>query len=313
MSPQDTHLVSVVIPCYNQAHFLGDAIESVLHQTHKDTEIIVVDDGSTDNTSEVAARYAQVRCIRQKNLGLPGARNTGLRESTGKFLVFLDSDDRLLPHALAAGLESLKAHPECAFVYGSYQLISADGSPIKTLQRPCIEQDHYLALLQDNYITVPASVMYRREVFDAVGNFNPSLRASEDYDLYLRITREHPIYCHGQMVAEYRQHGANMSANSEKMLLATLSVHSSQWPHVKGDRLYRRAYKKGRRYWQYRYGEGVVESVRAHLRARDQWKQALHGIKMVLRYYPRGFVKHAGRKLYCVVFRVKSQDGLSDG
>src|SRR5215212_9690625 len=92
-------LVSVVIPCYNQAHFLSEAIESVLAQTHPNFEIIVVDDGSTDNTSEVAARYPGVRHIRQDNQGLAAARNTGLRESKGTCLVFLDADDRLLPNA----------------------------------------------------------------------------------------------------------------------------------------------------------------------------------------------------------------------
>ena len=99
-----TPLVSVVIPCYNQAHFLGEAIESVLKQTYKHFEIVVVDDGSTDNTSEVARRYSGIRCIEQANQGLSAARNTGIRESKGEYLVFLDADDRLRPIALEAGL-----------------------------------------------------------------------------------------------------------------------------------------------------------------------------------------------------------------
>src|SRR5918997_500688 len=118
--PQKEHgggeegLVSVVIPCYNQAHFLGEAIESVLSQTYPHFEVVVVDDGSTDNTQEVAARYPGVRYIRQENQGLAGARNAGIRRSNGSFLVFLDADDRLLPRALEAGLKALKEHPECA-------------------------------------------------------------------------------------------------------------------------------------------------------------------------------------------------------
>ena len=97
-----TPLVSVVIPCYNQAHFLGEAIESVFKQTYKHFEIVVVDDGSTDNTSEVARRYSGIRCIEQVNQGLSAARNTGIRESKGEYLVFLDADDRLYPIALEA-------------------------------------------------------------------------------------------------------------------------------------------------------------------------------------------------------------------
>src|SRR5918995_6791294 len=111
-------LVTVVIPCYNQAHFLGEAIESVLSQSYKRFEIVVVDDGSTDDTSEVATRYPRVRCIRQENRGLAGARNTGIRHCQGEYVVFLDADDRLLPEALEAGVREPGAHPEGAFVSG---------------------------------------------------------------------------------------------------------------------------------------------------------------------------------------------------
>ncbi|MBD0373704.1 MAG: glycosyltransferase [Pyrinomonadaceae bacterium] len=297
--------ISVIIPCYNQAHFLGEAIESVLNQSYPHYEIIVVDDGSTDNTSEVAESYTQVRCISQQNQGLSAARNTGLRESTCDYLVFLDSDDRLLPVALSTGLKYLQANPDCAFVSGHYRLINANGEPQETNPQPHVKEDHYLALLQNNYITVPASVMYRREIFEEVGNFDTSLKSSEDYDLYLRISRAHPVYCHGTLVAEYRAHGSNMSSNSERMMKATLSVHGRQWPFVKGNKRYEQAYRRGRRYWQYRYGEGMVEKVRTNIRTPGQWLEALRGMKMVLRYYPRGFVKHAGRKLYSTVFRVK--------
>src|SRR5215217_7762241 len=93
-------LVTVVIPCYNQAHFLKEAIESVLKQSYAHYEIVVVDDGSTDETSEVASSYEGVRLIRQENRGLAEARNTGIKHSEGDFLVFLDADDRLLPEAL---------------------------------------------------------------------------------------------------------------------------------------------------------------------------------------------------------------------
>src|SRR5829696_2931566 len=109
-------LVSVVVPCYNQARFLGEAIESVLAQSHPLFEVVVVDDGSTDDTSEVAARYPGVRLVRQENRGLSGARNAGLARSRGEYVVFLDADDRLLPGALEAGVERLGANPQCAFV-----------------------------------------------------------------------------------------------------------------------------------------------------------------------------------------------------
>src|SRR5262249_51410620 len=140
-------LVSIIIPCYNQAHFLGEAIESVLAQSHSHHEIVVIDDGSTDNTRAVAGRYPGIRYIRQVNCGLSAARNTGLRCSQGDYIVFLDADDRLFPQALRIGLESLTSHPECMFAAGRYELMSADGSCLGDGAWFPIEDDHYAGLL----------------------------------------------------------------------------------------------------------------------------------------------------------------------
>lgn len=189
-------MVSVIIPCYNQAHFLSEAIESVLAQTHRDFEIIVVDDGSTDNTAEVAVRYRDVRYIRQPNQGVASARNTGFGESRGKYLVFLDADDRLLPAALEIGLNSLEAHPECAFVFGKCRYIAADGSLLPTPHQRSVDCEFYLALLHDCFIWTPALVMHRRTVLESVAGFDTSLglRNGEEYELYLRIAEKFPIH-----------------------------------------------------------------------------------------------------------------------
>ncbi|HWO47940.1 MAG TPA: glycosyltransferase family A protein, partial [Solirubrobacterales bacterium] len=111
-------LVSVVIPCWNQAHYLGEAIESALSQSYPSLEVIVVDDGSEDNSAAVAARFPGVRCLRQGNSGVAAARNRGLAEAGGEYAVFLDADDRLLPDALAVGVRELEARPETAFAAG---------------------------------------------------------------------------------------------------------------------------------------------------------------------------------------------------
>src|SRR5215207_11289555 len=171
-------LVSVVIPCYNQAHFLGEAIESVLSQSYPNFEIIVVDDGSPDDTAEVAARYPEVRYVRQDNQGVSVARNSGLARSGGAYIVFLDADDRLLPGALEVGVRELEAHPECALVFGYSNHMAANGTPLFSY-RPHVEGDHYLELLRYNYISPSAVAMYRRDVFDSVGGFDPSLRACQ--------------------------------------------------------------------------------------------------------------------------------------
>jgi glycosyltransferase involved in cell wall biosynthesis len=289
-------LVSVVIPCYKQAHFLGEAIESVLAQSYPHFEIIVVDDGSPDNTSEVAARYARVRCIRQDNQGLAGARNTGIRESKGSYLVFLDADDRLLPDALKVGVECLKARPECAFVSGLYRFIAADGSPLPPIRDlPCPDKEQYMEMLRGDYIITPAVIMHRRSVFEVVGGFDSSVNAAADYDLCLRVARKFPVYCHGEVIIEYRLHASNMTLDSVLMLNATLDVLHSQWRHTKGNKPYKEAIKKGIRVSKDHYGGQLAYRMLAHAQKRE-WKNALRDMLLVLRYYPRVFIR-AWRKL----------------
>ena len=249
-----TNLVSVVIPCYNQGQFLGEAIESVLGQSCQDFEIIVVDDGSTDNTADVACRYSAARYLRQENAGRSTARNAGLGESRGEFVAFLDADDRLLPHALQTALASFEEHPECAFVSGRCRVIAADGSILSVPRQRCVERDHYLELLRaGSYIWCPASVLYRRRVFDFVHGFDPALVPVEDYDLYLRITKDFAVHCHGELIAEYRQHGANTSRNLAVMQKAALAAHEAQWNTAKANKRLRQAYGAGRHFWEEQY------------------------------------------------------------
>src|SRR5205823_6424932 len=245
--------VSVIIPCYNQAHFLHEAIESVLAQTYSNREIIVVNDGSTDSTAEVAGRYSAVRHIYQENAGPSAARNTGLKQTSGEYLVFLDADDRLLPEALEVGVNCLREHPECAFASGFCRRVVADGSLLGKPEQLCIARDHYLEFLRRNYIWCPSSVIYRRSVLETVKGFNTSLGRAEDYDLFLRITKDHPIFCHSQFVADYRLHNSSRSADHASMLQDTLSALNAQWDFVKGNKRSAEAFKIGKGYWQDRY------------------------------------------------------------
>src|SRR5215217_8078129 len=282
-------LVSVVIPCYNQAHFLGEAIESVLVQSHPNFEVVVIDDGSTDDTSEVAARYPGVCLVRQENQGLSGARNAGLARSEGEYVVFLDADDRLLPEALETHLEHLEAHSECAFVSGPCRRITADGSPLPTPPRLHVEGDHYLVLLHRCYIWPPAVVMYRRAILETVGGFDTSLSPAADHEMYLRIARKFPVCSHEKLVAEYRQHGASMQRNPAVMLSAAATARSSQRKYIRGHKQYEESYKAGIRFVQWLYGDRLVDEVRAYLRKRE-FKQALRGTLVLLRHHPWGIL-----------------------
>ena len=120
ISPEQS-VVSVIIPCYAQANFLAEAIESALAQTHPQIEVVVVDDGSPDDTADVVARYRGVRCVRQMNKGLAGARNAGFKASSGEYVLFLDADYRLRANAVEAHLACFTSRPEAGFVVGEHR------------------------------------------------------------------------------------------------------------------------------------------------------------------------------------------------
>src|SRR5215211_938268 len=285
-----------------------------LPASYHSCELIVRSDGYKDHTPRVASGYAsrdpRVRLIRQKNRGLAGARNLGLVESKGEYVVFLDSDDRLVGEALAVGVRELKSHPGCAFVSGHYRPITADGDPRPIPRQASVEGDHFLALLRDNYISMPASVMYRRWVFEEVGGFDGSVDAAADWDLYLRIARRFEVYHHGEVVADYRWHGANMTANPALMLRSTVSVLRAQKQHVKGNKRYEEACDKGIRLFREHNGINLAKEVRSSVRRRDPG-QALRGALMLARYYPQGlgFVFGEGRlRRYELAEDLKARD-----
>ena len=281
-------LVSVIIPCYNQAHFLDEAIQSALAQTYSHREVFIVDDGSADNTAEVAAGFGGVRYIRQENSGVSAARNTGLKESRGEYLVFLDADDRLLPEALEIGVDCLRRHPECAFASGHSRFITADGALLAPPAQLCVTRDHYLELLRGNYIWCPGSVIYRRSVFEVVEGFDTSLGPGADYDLYFRITRHSPVFCHNQFVAGYRLHGSSMSTDHSWMLRDTLKALDAQWDFVKGRDCYIEAFEAGQKHSQSYYGclqmaDRILEVVQDNLPLNATVAVATGGDRRLLR------------------------------
>lgn len=216
--------VAIVIPCYEQKRFLAAAIDSAVNQAVAANEIIVVDDGSKEDISELVSAYASVRLIRQENRGLAAARNAGLRAATSDKLIFLDADDRLLSRAVAAGLACFLKHPEAGFVYGAFEEVRA-GSRTKAF---CRVTDH-LDLVRCNWIGMIATVMFdRRKLLDE-GGFDESLGMTEDWDAYLRLSRRHPFAAHSKVVAQYVKHDTNMS-NSRAALKHWIEVvRAKEW------------------------------------------------------------------------------------
>ncbi|HKD68132.1 MAG TPA: glycosyltransferase [Candidatus Binataceae bacterium] len=283
----ETALVSVVIPCWNQARFLGEAVQSVLHQTYRNTEIVVVDDGSDDETSGVALSFPGVHCVRQNNAGLAAARNAGLGATRGEYVIFLDADDRLLPLAAEAGVNCLAQHPQCAFAAGDYCVVDENGSPLPATGWPHNRSDSYSVFLRGQSITMGSTVIYRRRIFDSVSAFDPSLKACEDYDLYLRITRTYPVCYHDTVVAEYRQHNSNMSHRPDLMLKSALTVLHAQRKFINGRADYVEAYREGLRFWKDTcYGPELRGELISRLRQRRAGAGAM--LVALLRYHPRG-------------------------
>jgi glycosyltransferase involved in cell wall biosynthesis len=281
-------LVSVVVVCYNQAQYLPNAIESVLAQTCTECEIILVDDGSTDHTPEVGRDYSALQYIRQPNRGLAAARNTGLRAARGQYILFLDADDKLLPHAVQAGLDCFREFPGSAFVCGAYRNIFDDGSHAPTNPQQRVSRGHYRRLLEGNFIGMHAGVLYRRELLDAAGGFDESLRACEDYELYLRMSRRWPIAQHAELVAEYRQHDTNMSKDYAFMLRSVLTVLRKERAHIP-DREHGRALRNGIQVWKDYYGDLLLK----------EWgvRRGVRRFLGILRIHPYGVLRRAGHAL----------------
>ena len=257
--------VAVVIPCYNQAAYLGEAISSALNQSVVPDEVIVIDDGSTDHTRVVAESFERVRCISQENRGSAGARNTGLQVCTSDFVVFLDADDRLLPNAIEAGVRELERRPECAFVFGRYRYLSTDGTARTPVSVRDVS-DPYAAFLRGNFVVMQAAVMYRRSAIEQAGRFDAALKSCEDYDLYLRVAREWPIAQHEEVVAEYRRHDANKSSDPGRVLRYASMALAKQRPFVRDDRALRLAHADGVRAWRYWFLNQLAARVK-----RDGW------------------------------------------
>jgi glycosyltransferase involved in cell wall biosynthesis len=217
--------VSIIIPAYNQGRFLAKAIETALHQTGAETEVVVVNDGSTDNTAEVAATFkghGNFRYIEQANQGLPGARNRGIRESTGTYLCFLDADDFYHPDKVRKQVELLEADPRLAFVYCDVLCVDEAGNTlpgqwsVSEAQR-VLSGNLFRSLMLGGYFT-PHTVMIRKRVLDEVGMFDLELGGNADYELWLRVSGAgHRAYYLNERLAYYRMHGNNMTKDGLRM------------------------------------------------------------------------------------------------
>jgi len=186
--------VSVIIPTYNRGWIIKEAVDSVLAQDYKGFELIVVDDGSTDSTSEILAAYGNdIKVLFQENKGVSAARNRGIAEASGQFIAFLDSDDLWLPQKLSTQIEFFNQTPD-ALISQTEEVWIRNGFRVNPKKRHKKPSGMIFKPSLKLCLVSPSAVMIRRSLFDRVGGFDETLPACEDYDLWLRISCRFPVH-----------------------------------------------------------------------------------------------------------------------
>lgn len=283
--------VSIIIPTYNHMHFVGEAIDSALAQTHKRFEVIVVDDGSTDSTSEVVGRYgSRVRYIRKENGGLSAARNAGIRAASECNLVFLDADDRLAPTQLELSLRTLADAPDSGLICGDITVFGV--RDFDHVHSCAPSPTHYATLLRGCFVVNIGACFIPRYVFDDIGDFDESLPSAEDWDLLLRIARRFKITCHHAPVLEYRRTQGQMSRDMVLMLSGSMTVLKRQRPFLNSAEL-RQAYEEGRADISRYYASPLATQVRQLIVARC-WREALRGGACLAKQFPSHLIEVFG-------------------
>ena len=219
-------VVSVITPTYNRADFLPAAISSVLAQTYGDFELIVVDDGSVDDTCGVIKPFLEdkrVRYFYQENQGQSFARNYALAQSSGELIAFLDSDDVWCPDKLEKQIRAFEAHPEADIVHGDEAMINERGAVIsrKNMRRysGCITRQ----LLADNSVSITTALVKRR-CFDEMGGFDTSVGVADDYDLWLRFSAKYRFFYEPGIVAFYRVMADQISSDKRRRFEANAFI-----------------------------------------------------------------------------------------
>jgi glycosyltransferase involved in cell wall biosynthesis len=287
-------LLTVVIPCRDQAHFLGAALESVARQNYPRIVTVVVDDGSSDATASLAAAAGAV-VLRQAPSGVSVARNHGLAAADGEYVLFLDADDELMPDAVSTAVALLEREPDAAMVARCCRLIDIAGRDLPTNCPPPASDDMYGEWLVRNLAWTPGAVVFRRAALEAIGGFPNDLGPAADYAVYLTLARTTRVLFDAREVVRYRQHETNMSRDAGRMLRAVLAVLRRERPHVPPRYIDR--YKEGLRAWRTFYGEEMIQQLRSASRARRLRRRDAADAALLVRQCGPLVLKNLGRKL----------------
>jgi glycosyltransferase involved in cell wall biosynthesis len=217
--------VSVVIPSYNSAKYLRDAVDSVLKQTFRDFEVVVVDDGSTDDTEAVVRCYGErVQYIRQRNSGVAAARNRGIQESRGRYVAFLDADDTWHQDKLQAQVTALLRNRRHLACYTAFTVVNSELTPLCITRNKRQGKTLEDLLLRGNVVGSICTLLCERSLFDTAGSFDPSLSQCADWDMWVRMAALTEFLYLDSSLATYRQHSTNMSRDASLLERDSLRV-----------------------------------------------------------------------------------------
>ena len=224
-----TPVVSIIMPAYEVGPYIGAAIESVRAQTFTEWELLIGDDGSTDATNEIASRWAdrdpRVRVLRQHNAGISAARNLALRNSSGRIIAILDSDDLWEPEYLAAQVGVLDAHPDIDVVTGNAWFLGSRLNGMPARPWPDARPDPDLATILSDETAVFIMSVFRRRVYETIGGFDEAFRTNEDYDYWIRAASAgFRFKRNDRPLGRYRRRDDSLSASEARMLQGILRV-----------------------------------------------------------------------------------------
>jgi glycosyltransferase involved in cell wall biosynthesis len=272
--------VSVVIPAYNAMNYLLKTLESVLRQTFTDFEVLIINDGSSDNIVEWASELAnpRVKLISQPNQGVSVARNTGIAHTQGEYIAFLDADDLWEPTKLEKQVCCLEENPAVGLVYTWTALIDQSSNPMGKVWVSDLEGNVWQQIVVKDMISNGSSPMVRRSCFETVGVFDPKLSSAEDRDMWIRIAARYPFAVVKEPLTLYRRHPNNMTTNRQKIITQLHQVFEKAFESAPLELLYLRNQS---------YGWMNFFAAWAFIEDEKNYKKAMHYRQQAVLHYPQ--------------------------
>ncbi|NOR68307.1 MAG: glycosyltransferase [Methylomarinum sp.] len=284
-------LVSIITPIYNGENYLAHSILSALNQTYTNFELILVNDGSTDQSKTIAKGYlkdSRIHYIEQKNAGVAAARNTAIKTAKGKYIAFLDQDDIWFQNKLEIQVSAIEQDNSLAFVYSKQNIINSQGEKIQFNWPTGASGNCFEELFVRNKTTI-LTVLLRKSILDEIGLFNEQLSGTDDYEMWLRITLKHPIHFIDQALASYRTHDSNVSNDDFKMTVRDLqTINTVLLQHPEVYKIIDNTIIKSRLYeLNNQLGGWYAWKKKNFLKARFHYRQAIINKPTIVRPYYR--------------------------